>query len=613
MDITTIDHSGLKEHMKTMKALKRKRRPNFDCAEGNISRKGIKDKIRLPETSIVDIRSKMFGQNQGMHGPVDLPQVVDDIIDSMQLRDNEEQLRAFRIVAEQIKYGGPQLLMYIAGVGGTGKSHMIHAIVRLFEELDRRAELMLSAPTGIAAVLIGGYTIHALTMLPDKTRSDFTELRSLWANKRWLIVDEVSMISAKFLSQISDRLRQAKGEDQVASHLPFGGLNVIFTGDFGQLKPVRQSALYAHTLTKRPTFAECQDGDGVSSLNGAFLWRQVNVVVKLTKNVRQKDDSWYADFLSRLRLGQCYAGSRSEETDLEILRKRELSKLCQNQNPESIMQFHDVPVIVGNCRVRDALNATLVDYHARRLNQKVFLYHSKDYIRKEEVKGTYQEKLWKVSSSQTEDALGRIPIFCGMKVMVTTNLAISRGIVNGAEGVVQDILYTTDHEGRRYASVAYVRVARSGSFAPDLDNDVVPVLPERTTFEVKIMTNAGLQKRTVTRLQLPLVPAYSYTDYKSQGRSLDKAIVDLASARSLQGVYVMLSRVKSIEGLGILRWFPTIKVYQRLSEELRDELKRVDHISTISEEVYTRAMLSENYPAAMLSLAADCAQATVGS
>lgn len=111
------------------------------------------------------------------------------------------------------------------------------------------------------------------------------------------------------------------------------------------------------------------------------------------------------------------------------------------------MQFHDAPVIVGNRRVRDALNVTLVDHHARSLNRTVFLYHSKDYIRKEEVKGNHRERLWKVSSSQTEDALGRIPIFCGMRVMVTTNLAISRGIVNGTEVVVQDILYTMDNEG----------------------------------------------------------------------------------------------------------------------------------------------------------------------
>lgn len=606
MDIASEPPAGLKDHIRTMNGLKRKRRPDFDLAEGQPSQKRSHNDSQEPETAIRNIASTSL-----ICGPVNLPVIVDEIIDNMHLRENNEQLRAFRIVANHIQYGGQQLLMYVAGVGVTGKSHIIHAIVKLFEHLGRRNELMLSAPTGIAAVLIGGHTIHALTMLPDKARSDFTELRSLWAKGRWLIVDEVSMISAKFLSQISDRLRQAKGEDQIASHLPFGGVNVIFTGDFGQLKPVRQSALYAHQLIKRSTFAECRDGDGVSSLNGAFLWRQVSVVVKLTKNVRQQNDCAYADFLSRLRLGECHVGSSGMNADIEMLRERELSKLLRT-HPESIAQLHDVPVIVGSRKVRDALNATLINYHARRLGQTVSLYYSKDYIRRDEVKGDLREKLWNVSSSQTEDALGRIPIFCGMKVMVTTNLAISRGIVNGAEGVVQDILYTMDNEGHRYASVVYVRVKKSGSFAHDLDVDVVPVFPERKSFEVKILTAAGVQKRNVSRIQLPLIPAYAYTDYKSQGRSLEKAVVDLASARSLQGVYVMLSRVRSIQGLIILRWFPATKVYQRLSEELRDELKRVDHMSTISEDVYARAISSENYPATILSFPFDCAEAAAG-
>jgi ATP-dependent DNA helicase PIF1 len=74
-------------------------------------------------------------------------------------------------------------------------------------------------------------------MLPDKKRSDFTELRSLWGPIRYLVVDEVSMLSAKFMSQISDRMKQGKGEDDRVCHMPFGGVNVIFTGDFGQLKP----------------------------------------------------------------------------------------------------------------------------------------------------------------------------------------------------------------------------------------------------------------------------------------------------------------------------------------------------------------------------------------
>lgn len=609
IDITGRDPDQLKDHTKIMNVLKRKRRPEFEeTVPHEIYAQG---RDRKPETAVMDIHSELLMNAQGTHSGIEPSGTVQDIISDMNMWENEEQLRAFQIVANHVQHGGHQLLMYIAGVGGTGKSHVIHAIVRLFESCGRRAELMLSAPTGIAAVLIGGYTIHALTMLPDKSRSNFAELRSLWAKVKWLVLDEVSMISAKFLSQISDRLRQAKGEDQIASHVPFGGLNIIFTGDFGQLKPVRQPAVYAHRLIKKPTFAECRDGDGVSSLNGAFLWRQVSVVVKLTKNVRQQNDHLYAEFLSRLRLGECRVGAADMEADIDMLRRRELAYIARNQ-PEVLPDFQDVPVIVGSRKVRDALNATLVDFHARRLNCKVMLYHSKDYIRRNEVQGAYREKLWRVSSTVTEDALGRIPIFSGMKIMITSNLAISRRIVNGAEGVVQDILYTTDDGGHRYASVVYVRVERSGSFASGLEDDIVPVLPERKSFDIQVLTASGIQKRTVSRVQLPLVPAYSYTDYKSQGRSLDRVVVDLGSARSLQGVYVMLSRVRSIHGLAILRWFPATRVYQRVSEELRDELKRVDVLHDVSAEVYTKAVSSKDYPVSMLSFSVDCAQRASG-
>ncbi|KAI0065028.1 hypothetical protein BV25DRAFT_1799457, partial [Artomyces pyxidatus] len=89
------------------------------------------------------------------------------ILDEFQIPGNEEQERAVQIVAEHyIKKDPKQLLMYIAGVGGTGKSHVIKAIAEFFVRLDEPEKLLLSAPTGIAAVLIKGYTVHALTFLP---------------------------------------------------------------------------------------------------------------------------------------------------------------------------------------------------------------------------------------------------------------------------------------------------------------------------------------------------------------------------------------------------------------------------------------------------------------
>ncbi|KAF8206355.1 hypothetical protein K438DRAFT_1578096, partial [Mycena galopus ATCC 62051] len=83
------------------------------------------------------------------------------------MADNPEQERALRIVANHFISGtDDQLLMYVGGVGGTGKSHIIEAIVELFNQCGYSERLLVSAPTGCAAVLISGYTIHALTFLP---------------------------------------------------------------------------------------------------------------------------------------------------------------------------------------------------------------------------------------------------------------------------------------------------------------------------------------------------------------------------------------------------------------------------------------------------------------
>ncbi|KAJ7118467.1 hypothetical protein C8R43DRAFT_830414, partial [Mycena crocata] len=80
---------------------------------------------------------------------------------------NVEQERALRMMAEHFIHGTEeQLLLYVAGVGGSGKSFVVQALVKFFKACGVSDKLLLSAPTGCAAVLIDGYTIHALTFLP---------------------------------------------------------------------------------------------------------------------------------------------------------------------------------------------------------------------------------------------------------------------------------------------------------------------------------------------------------------------------------------------------------------------------------------------------------------
>lgn len=171
------------------------------------------------------------------------------------------------------------------------------------------------------------------------------------------------------------------------------------------------------------------------------------------------------------------------------------------------------------------------------------------------------------------DALGCIPYFRNMRVMVTENLAMQHGAVNGQEG---DLIHVVLEEGLSnmvHAKCAFVRIDTAGQVCDGLPVGVVPIFPVRTTHE--FYSSFAQRRVKFTREQLPLLPAYVYTDYKSQGRSLETAIVDVASANKLQGMYVMLSRVRSLRGLAVLRPFTSTLFSRSLPHHHKDEFDRL--------------------------------------
>ena len=511
--------------------------------------------------------------------------VVQQVIIESNLLANKEQLRAFEIIARHTYFNENQLLMFIGGVGGTGKSHVVNAVLRLFQLLGRSKHILVAAPTGAAAILIGGHTIHSLTLLPDTPGRNLQELCKIWGEVEYLILDEVSMIGASFLSMLNARLQRAKGTDETTHDSPFGGVNIVFTGDFGQLRPVRESPLYSHKLINDPGLELCRNKSTVSALMGVYLWRLVRTVVLLIQNQRQSGDLTYAALLNRVRSGGCVQSSQAGQlSDYASIQTRLLDRIATN-SPDQLQRFVNAPVIVGRKRIRDLINVRLLDHHARALRASVHLYHSKDRILGHDVTLSERDAVWRLPSSTTNDSLGRLPLFPGMKVMVQENLAFMNRVVNGSEGTVHNIIYE-EINGHRYATVVYVHIPGAGRVHPGAEDDIVPIFPETSSFSWIRRTAAGIEHCTVSRTQIPLLPAYAYTDYKAQGRSLSAAIVDPKSASSLQGVYVMLSRLKNMNGLALLRPFPTNKINQRISQELREELRRLEILNEATLKAY---------------------------
>ncbi len=217
---------------------------------------------------------------------------VDEVIALFTL--NKEQAQAFHIIAEHSLQKQPtQLKMFLSGAGGTGKSRVIHALKHFFFSRNQERRFHLASFTGVAAKNICGATLHSLLMLGQRMSKNghkkmSPELVGMWQGVEYLFIDEVSMIGCKLLYNVCEALQSAKENDR-----PFGGINIIFAGDFTQLPLVGQVRLYAHLNTKSMGMLHQMN------MIGKVLWYSIDTVVILREVMRQAGSS-NCEFVSML-------------------------------------------------------------------------------------------------------------------------------------------------------------------------------------------------------------------------------------------------------------------------------------------------------------------------
>lgn len=190
--------------------------------------------------------------------------------------------------------------VFFTGAAGTGKSLLLQHIVqdlqdKLYREAvdDRKPAKIIgvTATTGLAATRIGGMTVQAfLGFFPNDEYKAVKELvkglrgrkliRDRWRNLSVLIIDEISMLSGKLLDKIDEVAREMKKTAE-----PFGGIQVVFTGDFLQLPPIMSRG-------ERTVFAF-----------EAKCWAGVIDRCFMLTVVRRQNDSHFVDALERLRQG----------------------------------------------------------------------------------------------------------------------------------------------------------------------------------------------------------------------------------------------------------------------------------------------------------------------
>ena len=287
---------------------------------------------------------------------------------------NTEQKRAFDIVTHHVVMPhSNQLKMYIGGVGGTGKSRVIEAISNYFIMRNESFRFIIVAPTGSAAALLGGSTYHSVLGINEKngnlTAKNPAQIRTRLQGVDYIFLDEVSMLSALDLYKISAQLCTILNKPD----MPFGGINIIFAGDFAQLPPPlggENVSLYSRTIGRHATSLKSQ-----KEAMGRSLWHQVTTVVILRKNMRQHKNSTEDDKFRRCLNNMRYKDCSVE--DIQFLRSH-ITSLHVNKASICNEHFRNISIITAKNVQKDEINRIGCLRFAEETNQELTHFFSED-------------------------------------------------------------------------------------------------------------------------------------------------------------------------------------------------------------------------------------------
>ena len=429
----------------------------------------------------------------------------------------------------------PETSVFITGPAGTGKSVVLRKLIEGLHEKDLSEEIekyraqtedklnfvsiggllyesfAVTASTGLAAWSLGGQTLHSYAGLPVEsgeslaTKDARAYVRMLQSRRaetyvkllsvKRIIVDEVSMLDGRLLDFFDRMMRELKQCPERA----FGGVQMVFCGDFLQLPPVNQDKEYG-------------GGDTVFAFDSE-VWSRLRGVPKsfvLTKIFRQSKDPLYMDLLSTARFGQL-----SQEHD-KILRER-------------LVFQHDVSDNI----VPTILYSTNKKADERNENETAKLDGSTEQLYRARITGSlkYSQMLMNKGGLIQRELRLRV----GSQVMLIVNCKPKQGLMNGSKGVVTGFTESTVNQFR------------------------MPIVDFGNSIGQHILLNYHWQvkrkSRTVAEIvQLPVMLAWACTIHKSQGMSLSKVELALNEVFEANQGYVALSRVTQLSGLRLLSY-----------------------------------------------------------
>lgn len=424
--------------------------------------------------------------------------------------------------------------VFLTGEPGAGKTHTVNTLVNYLR--DAEVEMAITASTGIAATHIGGMTIHSWSGIGIKTYLDKYDLdriaSSEYISKRVrrtkvLIIDEISMLSTNTLDMVDMVCREVKQSSE-----PFGGIQIILVGDFFQLPPIVKRDFEPK---KQNSLMGEAESSGTFAYQAGAWQRAAPVVCYLTEQHRQDDK----DFLSVL--GAIRGNNFSKAHEKHIFSRQ----IEHDDMPENITKLfsHNLDV--------DRVNNTELAKIEEELKSFKMSSDGSDKLVETLKKGCLSP----------EDLQLKI----GAVVMCTKNNQ-KEHFVNGTLGVVTEF--------DEFSGNPIIKT-RSGKN--------IEIAPMDWTVEEN-----GKIRAQIT--QIPLRLAWAMTVHKSQGMSLDAAVMDLSQVFEFGQGYVALSRVRRLSGLYLLGINEhALKVHpQILAKDIDFKNKSLE-----AEKVFTRLSKTE--------------------
>ncbi|CAD5224183.1 unnamed protein product [Bursaphelenchus xylophilus] len=428
-----------------------------------------------------------------------------------------------------------QLLLFLTAEPGCGKTYLLNFLLSFFNTPsssvsvgNNMPNMVALGPSGWSAHLINGITLHSalginysttsygedyLTPLPYQQR---IIRRNIFNSVRYLIIDEVSLISNVLLLKIHARLVCIMNVNK-----PFGGLNVILSGDLCQLPPVRGAPIFADVTQHQLTSI-------FSSAGANSLWTLFRPVY-LTDPVRFHSDTEYSCFLHRMRVGQLSLDDFNSLQRCIIVSHCLDALISRLVSPDAIVLFGtNSEVNTFNSNIISKLNFTLVAVPA--VDVAISDINSTSFH----------------SLVLSDWAVLTLRLCVGLKVMLRKN---EFPHVNGSVGFITSLNYSS-----------------SGVTTLDIDFG-------GTSFRLHKRPSVGIfQGRYIMRYQFPIIPAYALTVHKSQGLTASELFLDMSTMNHAAVAYVAFSRVRSFGGLHILRYrsdvfvpnLPALREYSRL-------------------------------------------------